>query len=442
MQLNSMRIRELAHGRSLAAILFRSATGVGSFQGISIFSRLASSFILARFLGPAGYGQYSFIMTVITFLSLPIAGGMMELSTREIASYHQNDQWHLLRGFLRRAKQASFAFALLLFVGLGTFAATKASWHVDDRWTLLLIGLTCLPFVSQSIISAGMLRGFGHVVAAQAPELIARTCINLLAIIGLFVLGWLTPITAMACQVIAALAACLCGFLLLRRMQQNVGTINGRAFFQTNKWGYAWLSFSLLAGVGYLTNQMGTLMLGWLGSSAQVGIFQVAQRSSQIIALPLLIIGMVLAPYITKAHNTGQHEQLQKLASQSARAVFSMATILGLPMIFFAGPLLNIVFGPNYAGSAAGPLMMLALAQLFNAALGPVGVLLTMSGHERLTLSAQLIAVILNSVICLIMIPSAGVEGAAYGTALGIICFNMIQGFQVHRSLRIHPTIL
>ena len=64
---------------------------------------LGVSILLARFLGPEQFGQYTFVMVLVPLLALPITGGMQNLLTREVAAYSHAGKWRLYKGILRAA---------------------------------------------------------------------------------------------------------------------------------------------------------------------------------------------------------------------------------------------------------------------------------------------------------------------------------------------------
>lgn len=92
-------------GEGLQARLVRGALGVGGLKLLYLPLTLITSIVLARGLGPAGYGQYSFVMAAISILALPVGAGLGQLVTREVARYHHSEEWGLFRGLLQRAHQ-------------------------------------------------------------------------------------------------------------------------------------------------------------------------------------------------------------------------------------------------------------------------------------------------------------------------------------------------
>jgi O-antigen/teichoic acid export membrane protein len=108
-------------------------------------------------------------------------------------------------------------------------------------------------------------------------------------------------------------------------------------------------------------------------------------------------------------------------------------------MIFARWPLL--LFGDGFvAGQTA--LRILAGCQLFNAAAGPVGVLLVSGGHGRVMAWALGSAVVVNLVLNAVLIPPLGMAGAALATGTSTIVWNGLLIVHVLRRLGIDPTVL
>lgn len=133
---------------------------------------------------------------------------------------------------------------------------------------------------------------------------------------------------------------------------------------------------------------------------------------------------------------------MQKLSRYSARAAFVVALSVAVPLVLFAAPVIEAVVGSDYVDLAVGPLAILMIAQLFNVAFGSVGLFLIMSGFERDTLIGQLVGLVVNVALALALIPSLGAEGAAWASAVGVVCWNAILAFMVWKRLKFRPGVL
>lgn len=423
----------------MRAALIRSGLGVGLAKGISLILAFAVTVVLARSLGPAGFGQYTFVVAVITLLSLPIGPGLFQLVTRETASLQGSEEWGLLNGLRLRMLQTIFAYVVLAAIIIGGLSIQQATWTPTDRWSLILFGLFILPFAGFVALYTGTLRGLGNVVAAQIPELIIRPTLLVIIVLALLFYQILSPATAISAQVMATAATFLVAVVLLRskRPKQSIGA---SPEYATKSWMIALLPFTLLSVATTLNSHLGVLLLGWLGTESEVAAFRIADRGSLLVVLSLTVVNMVIAPQVTKAYRTKDLEYLQKLSTQSSRVALIFAFPIAIPMVFFGEIVVDIVFGRGYVETAVAPLAILTFGQLINVGFGSVALFLTMSGHERDTLYGQLAGLTVNVVVALLLIPSYGALGAAWATGLGLITWNSLLARKVVRRLGLRPS--
>ncbi|WP_280564595.1 flippase [Chromohalobacter sp. 48-RD10] len=435
------RFYALRRGNGLKAQLVRGALGVGGLKLLSLPLTMVASILLARGLGPDGYGQYTFVMAVIALLALPIGPGLGQLITREVAKYQHGEQWGLFRGLLRRTHQWALVGSILMAAIIAVLAARNASWGGDDRWSLLLLATLMLPLLGLNALRASTLRGLRNVFYAQLPELLARPGLHLVIAGGLLLTGMLNPATALASQICATGLAFLVGAMFLRRLRP-AEVSQARLDYRHGEWGRALLPFTLLAAVGTLNGQIGILALGWLGTDEDVAALQVAMKGSMLVVLSLTIVNMMIGPYITRAYRENDKLRLQQLSRQSARAALVVAMPIALPLILWGGPLIHLVYGESYADTATWPLAILGVGQLVNVAFGSVGLLLLMCGHERDSLTGQVLGLCINLTLALVLIPRYGVTGVALATSVGIVVWNGFLAYRCVKRLGFRPSVI
>jgi O-antigen/teichoic acid export membrane protein len=402
------------------AELLRSGIGAGSVRLGSIGFALLLSVMLARGLGPVQFGEYAFVTTLIYVLSLPIGHALMQLVTRETALAVHIGDGARLAGLMRWGRQR-----------VGVFTAA----------VVVLISIVALPFIGAIALRAGVLAGLKRVVAAQIAELLVRPVTQLTLVSVALVAGMLNGSVAAIAYTLAAIAGFAMVTLLGRQTRQALP--GGAALPKTDsRWSHAWLPFVLLSAAGALNAQLGVLMLGWLASSDQVGAMQIAEQGSRLVALSLTIVNMVIGPYVVRAWQNDDLDQLQALSRRSARLALLASLPVALPLVLLAGPIVRLTFGADYVALAAVPLVILAGAQLVNVAFGSVGLLLTMSGHEHDALFGLAAGLVLNAVAAALLIPPYGATGAAAASALGLVAWNMLLAIRVYRRIRLRPGAL
>ena len=434
-------ISELKSGQGIRAQLVRGVLGVGGLKIVSLPLTLGASVLLARGLGPEGYGEYVFVFSLMSMVALPVGPGIGQLMTREVARYQQAGQWALFHGLLCRANQWVLVTSGLLLIVTAVVAIKYAHWEVSDRWTLSAVAVFLVPLLGFNAVRSNTLRGLQHVVVAQLPDLLLKPAVHLAIAAVLLITGMLNPATALGAQLAATSMAFLVGSIfLLQRVPVQVRSSDPK--YQNAKWGNAIFPFTLLAAVGTLNTQIGILCLGWLGDSKDVAAMQIGMSGSSLVLFLLTLINLVISPYITRYQKEGNKIKLQKLSRYSSRAALLAALPLGLPLVFTGAPIVQFFYGDEYVDSAVLPLAILTAGQLFNVACGSVGQFLTMSGYEKDTLLGQVVALTAYIMLSIILIPEFGAVGAASAVTAGLAIWNLVLAVLFKRRLGFMPTAL
>ncbi|MBW7998324.1 MAG: oligosaccharide flippase family protein [Candidatus Glassbacteria bacterium] len=420
----------------------RIARGAAGTLGLRVFhagARFLIALAFARTLGAAGFGAYSFAITWIGVLSVPAILGFEGLLVREVAGYQSGERWGLLNGLILRSRQFALGGSVCTVVAAAVLAWLFEGDLEEQMATAFSIGLLALPLVALVRVTQAALMGLHRVVPAQIPETVIQPC--LLAIF--FGIALVLPGVGVQAPLVVGLfgTAMLVALLVstaLWHALQPPDIKRAKPEFATPEWLRSARTFTLISGIGVLGPSLGVIMLGSMAGAEATGIFGVASSAAALIALPLLAINAPLAPTISRIFTEGKREELQGLATKAARS----ALLLSLPvaLVFIGlGHWVLLLFGAEFT-DGYGVLVILSLAQVINAGMGSVGVLLQMTGHERDVARSLAIAVSFNVLANLFLIPLWGVNGAAVGAAGNLVIWNVLMAVTVHRKLGIRPT--
>jgi len=421
---------------SLKKTLIKSFMGVGVMKLLSIPVGLATSIILARTLGPEGFGQYAFIMALISLIALPVSGGLPQLLTREIAIFSLSRDWALYKGALRASHGLVLIVAFSILIAFWAFGVGLHIIPTEGKWDLLPIALLIIPLAGLAAVRTGTIKGLGMPAYAEIPEQLIQPAV-MLVLFG--TLAWLQVLDAKSAILVQVSVAGLV-FLLASCMFFKVQPSEAKGVkpaYRLKHWKNALFPFSLLAMVSVFNVQIGVIALGFLSTDEQVAAMRVAERGGQFVAMSLTLVNMVIAPYIVRAHRDGDRNLLQKLARKSARGSFLIALPVVLILVVGGGPLIRLAFGGEYAQLSYWPVVIVALGQLLNVFFGSVGYILSMSGYEKDTLKGHVLGVFVNISLCLILIPIYGALGAAMAVSVGVMAWNCMLSILVWKRLGI-----
>lgn len=400
--------------------------------------------LLARLLGPQGFGIYTYAVALITTLAIPVFLGPPSIIVRETAKSVALEQWPAIAGLWRWAGM----MIGLLSLAIAAIALVAVEWlpHLfqGELHDTFLLGLVLVPLVALGTTRGAALSGLRHIVAGALPENVVRPAIQI-ALLGLAVAlpshGLLTPFGAMAMHVAAATAAFLVGAAILWRLRpEPLRSSTSPPAYQSRAWLAAVVPLAFTGGLSVLNANVGILILGYFHRVEDVGIYKVVVTGASLIAFGITVFDEMAGPYIARFHTLNDRTHLQQVATLGARAAMIVSLPAVLLVIFFGKPILSFVFGEPYE-VAYVPLVIMAAGQFLNAAAGSVTTLLNMTGHQNQTARALSVAAAVNIVLCFALIPSLGMNGAAIAIALSLSVGTIILLIAVRQQLRIDSTV-
>lgn len=419
--------------------LLGSAAIKGSGMGLT----LLVSLLLARALGPHGYGLYSYAYAIVTLLVIPTTMGLPTLAIREASVARSGKDWPTLIGLTRWTGLAAIGGSLAM-VAIGGAGAWFWSRHSTTlSFPVFAWGLVLLPGLVLSRTGGGGLRGLGHVLAGQLPDASIRPGIFALFILGALFLApglKLNPGQAMALHALAACLAVLAAALLLRH---NWPVPKGHAIvprYRLRFWAASVIPLGLTTSIQVINRQADILLLGILGSASEVGIYRVAMQGALLIGFGLQAVNMVAGPQFARLHAQGNRADLQRVATNVARIALAFALPITILFILFGDRLLGTFIGPEYTGGAI-PLAILSVGRLLEAATGSVMLMLNMTHNEGVVARIVAFAAIFNVLANLVLIPLFGMAGAATATTLTLVMWNILLVMQVYKRLGINNTV-
>ena len=410
--------------KDICATFFMSAINAVLMIGLLL--------ILVRSMGPENYGIYVFITSIITLLGLPTKVGLPTLIVREIAKYKLNKKWSYLHGLLTVVN----IFVIIFSVLIAAITACLAWWFWSEKENVktitLLWALFLLPLIAFANIRGATLRGLGKVIQGQLPEQLVYPLSMLILLVATLWLGnEISSVLAVQYRVFAAFLAFVVGaFVLARAIPKKI--FQTKRTYDLKIWGATLLSLSLFQGLKAANIEFIFIIIGFLTSAENVGLYKVAHSGSLLIMFVQLSINATLAPQIVKLYNANKNKKLQRIITLTTRGVVALSLPVALFFIFFSEQLIELLFGSEYQ-AAAIVLTILALGQLLNTLIGPAVLILNMTGHEKLNVKGIILALLLNIVLSFILIPLYGLVGAAIATVVSLTSWKIVLAWWTYK---------
>lgn len=340
---------------SLKREIARSNIVTTGSRFISYFVVFVFNVVLARMLGPEGFGAYSFFLVVATFFSLFTDFGMTNVAVRFLSNFHQKQQYGKLRTLLRlflgyRLLLTLLAAALLILLHqyIAQYVFAK-----PDLSSLVLFAAPLVLFMSLSSSLFQVLSAFKDFVAASFYTL-AENLLRLVIVLGLVWLGFGAPGAVWGTTVSYVLLFFFISILLLKRhgklLSAKAEDIDRRAI---SKFAFWFVIFSITTTVYSHVDQ---LIIASLLPVDELGFYRVAVSWALAVAGLIPITTFVMYPYLSSAASA---DSAKRILHQSLRYmaifVFPAAALLSLMSV----PIVSIFYGRAYL-PAAQPLSILS----------------------------------------------------------------------------------
>lgn len=415
-------------GQALIKAVVSSAGIKLAYTGIGFVNAI----LLAKLLGPDGFGTYAYALALVTFVSIPSQFGIPTLATREIAVANARKDWAYMRGFIRWAHRSIALFSsVLIALGLSALLLWRDA-IATPRLHAIALGLILVPFLSLGALRAGMLRGLRKVILGLLPERIIKPLVILVLLLLLhtFARHLASATVAMGIQIVAATTAFACGLFLFFK-NRPADLRHAQASAADSRWLKSSIPLGLSAGLQLINGQTDILVLGMFRPDAEVGIYRVAVQMAAVVIFGLQVVNVIQGPHIAHLYAMGDMRRVQKMVTRSAQAILGVTLPAVLVIVVFGETIIRTAFGDKYQ-AAYLPLVILCVGQLVNAAMGSVGSLLNMTGHERDATMGFFVGAVVNVLLNFSLVPLWGMTGAAVATAATLIVWNLIMWRQVY----------
>ena len=426
---------------SLKSKLVKGAAGAFGLRLAYTGLTFLTSVLLARVLGPSGFGTYTYAVVWAYLLSVPATMGFDNFIVREIAVYETQSFWGLMKGILNWANKAVLIASVLLGIVSIAVAYILGGGAQSETFIGFCIAISLMPALSLRNIRRGAMRGLHRITKGLLPELL----IDPLILITLTVCAyWVFKSELNVLWIIAFYGIGTGITLMIISRFLNQALPQSAKSAQPEYKGRAWLSgalpFMLIESIPIINSQTDVLMLGALRDVNAVGLYVPVNRGAQLITFILMAVGSTLAPTIASAYADNRLLDLQRTITKSVRVVTGVAFLFAITLIV-CGPFYLSLFGPEFVEGLRA-LYILCVGTFISTAVGLSFGILNMTGHERYTATVGWVVTVLNVALNAICIPLWGVEGAALATTTSAVLGGFMSLVAVRRRLGIDATLM
>jgi O-antigen/teichoic acid export membrane protein len=415
------RIAQLAAGK---AFLVRVA---------SAFLALVSQVLLARWMGEFQFGVFIYVWTWVLMIGAMSDAGLSSAARRFIPEYTGLKSYDRLRGFLSGSRWLAFGIATAIGAAGALGVWLLSPWFKHYEVIPLYLACATIPIYGLVQVQAGIAQAYDWQNLALMPFYIWRQLALTVAMGAAYLFGFATDaVTAMMVAVATVWLVTIGQLVVLdRRLQKKVR--GGKKRYEPGVWIATSLPIFVVETFYLLLTYVDIIALERLGSPDQVAVYYAAARILAIVAFVYFAISAATTHKFTQYHVRGDRKRLAEFFAQTIRWTFwpSLAACAGI--LAFGYPLLSL-FGTNYT-AGYGVMFILAAGMLSRAAVGPAERLLNMLGERKPCAAIYALAFAINLVLCIVLIPRLGIEGAGIATSSALIVESMLLYVVARRRL-------
>ena len=398
-----------------------------------------SRMVIARFLGADDYGLIALgfaVMSIVATLSLV---GMQSGIVRYVSFYKGKEDLGRIKGTIISSLKITLPLSLVL-----TFIVFwYANWisihvfHDANLAPVIRIFSIGIPFfvLAQNFLSATV--GFQEVKYRVYTENIFKEPLKLLAIVVFLLLGF-DVIGAAWGWVLAIIVMPFLAFYFLEKKVFPIFKTKVKAISMDKE--ILYFSFPLLfAGIaGLVMGWTDTLMLGYFTTSTDVGIYNAALPTAQLIRSIPAAFAVIFFPVVSGLYARNKIEDLRRTYNAVTKWMLALIFPVFLLTVLFPEQIIKILFGTEYIAGATA-LSILVFGFVFYATVGPTGAILQTYGRTKVVMMNTYIGAMMNFLLNLLLIPTYGITGAAIATGISSSLLYILNFLFVYRIAKIQP---
>ena len=408
--LSSDSDRSLARRVASTAFLIRVVAAALAF---------ISQVMLARWMGTHEFGVFVYVMTWVMLFGALVDVGLASSTQRFIPHYSEKGAWSDLRGFLAASRWLTF-WSAMLFSAIGMLVLYALDGWIDHNTIIpLYIGCVILPVYGVMHVQDGIARSYNWPNLALLPPYVIRQLLMIGLMGAAYALGMATDATTG--MVVAAVSIWVCAIgqymMLTRKLSTEVPT--GPKSYDLAHWLAVSIPMFLVDSLYMSLMYVDVLILKQFQPADEIAIYYAAAKTLALVSFVYFAVSAASAHKFSEYYAAGDRDKLAAFTRDSVRWTFWPSLAAVLVILAVGWPLLRL-FGPQFV--AGYPLMfVLSIGVLARAAVGPGERFLSMLGQQKLCAVTALAALVTNVVLCLVLIPTYGIMGAAVAMSTAFI---------------------
>jgi len=399
-------------------------------QILGILIGLGYTIVVARVLGPNGYGVFALVLffptLLITLSNLGVAPATVFFISRNDFPVGEVVKSNLLIGILLFTLAVIVGVFLIIFWGNSLFHGVSLK--------LLALGLLIIPGSLLLGFITAIFQGLQNFRRFNIMSILPQLIIFVLSALGIICFGGSIKLLIWANIIGHVISIGVCFWWLREFLASNYG-VNLFYLMSCLRYGLKAHLSNILAFLNY---RIDILLLVFFLSPSAVGIYTASVQVAERLWVLSQSFSTVLLPMISelKEDESTRH----KLTPFIARWVLFLTFLFSLAIAFLSPLIVDILFGNAYI-NAVGALCILLPGIVLGALSRILSNDIAGRGRPEINMYIALITVAVNIIANIVLIPRMGINGAAlattlsysFNTVLKIIAYSMVSGLKWYK---------
>ena len=397
-------------------------------QGAGQLTAFISAVLLARYFSVSQYGQYMFGVTAATITAVIATLGADGILARswgwsdKSGSARMTEVFFIHNWFWRKGMFILSVFIVLCLIGI---------FMVDPHPDLIEVFafLFAFPFLIANLLQSFYIAN-RKVVKANLIQLFMRIIMLVIVVVFLSLplfRSW--PSLLVSVMFFAILIYMIVLWL-------NVSSHYGFKIKQPTGRN---LPFMLLKWGNLLLSQIDIVLLKLFSNNQSIAYYAVALQLSALVVFVLNAVSANILAQVAHDYKKLSHHDFQCKITEYTRVIFSLSFVVIVALIS-TGYWIALLYGRTYT-EAYSLFCVLMIGQVINVLCGSVFTILNMSGHEKTTCRVFYVALLINVVFGISLIPFWHAYGVAVASVIAMAFWNITLLAIVLQRLKINPTI-
>ena len=391
---------------------------------VGMIAGLMASIILGRTIGVEGIGTINLINKWGAILLIFSLFGFRQVVVKYVAIAKSKKRYQDVFSTVKISLLFNGGLSIII-AGIG---AISLPWIIhlfsdnQDLYYPFLIGYFMLIPQTLARIFAAALNGYGKIWQSNLVDQALGSIILLIALSVFWMFN--IPLTTISVLLLYALSRVLqLGTIWLVWKHYFKFKINNKEKLKLQPLLKMGLPMLLVTSTVVLTSNIDSVMLGSLVSIHDLGLYSIAARLALLNSFFLIVSNAAIGPKIAKLYDNNSNGDLSIMVKNTTKTLICIALISLLIFVLFGKYILNF-WGSEFI-YAYPILITLSIGQFFNISSGCSGLLLTMTGHEKVHGYISLSSLLVNIILNIVLISKYGALGAATATAITISLENI-----------------